>query len=380
MKKIISISLVLILIVSMSICAFAKNYSDCLQFDSQGKFKIMQINDTQDTDRLNSKTKEFIEKALAAEKPDLVVIAGDMLSDTFPFPNEEKIEKALRAQADIFENANVPFAVTFGNHDHDLEDVLSLEKMIEIFKTYNCFVYNDGCDAGTYNIPVLNSKGTGYALNVYMMDTNNKVDGDYDGVHPEQVQWYKNTSNSLKSGNSGKAVPSVLFQHIPTKEMYQFVQEVDYTQCNDAIFNQDTGKWYKLDTSNIISDEKFLGEAPATEPLDKTTGQYEAWLEQGDIIGAFFGHDHVNNFVGVTKENIVMGYNGGTGFRTYGITDQRSVRVFEFDESDVKNYSTYSLTYNQVTGESIDFWFFDLFTPAIFGDIIRFLLNLIGLV
>ncbi len=379
MKKLLSIILVFVLTFSMCTVAFAQGNADELKFNSDGKFKIMQMNDIQDTNNFNSLTKEFMEKAIAQENPDLVVVVGDMLSDTFLFANEEKIEATLRTIAEIFEASNTPFAVTFGNHDHDLEDIVSLEKMIEIFKSYDCFMYNEGCDAGTYNLPILNSTGTGYALNVYLMDTNNKVDGEYDGVRPNQVQWYKDTSNALKRQNFGKVVPSVLFQHIPTKEMYQFAQEVDFTQCNEAIYNQDTNKWYKLDTSKIISDYAVLGEAPATEPLDKVTGQYEAWLEQGDIIGAFFGHDHVNNFIGVTDEGIVMGYNGGTGFRTYGTTDQRSVRIYEFNENDVNNYDAYTLTYKDVTGKSINFWFFDLFTPAIFGDIIRFLLNLIGL-
>ncbi len=379
MKKVLSIILVFVLAFSMCTLAFAQGNTNELKFNSNGKFKIMQMNDIQDTNNFNSLTKSFMEKALAQENPDLVVIVGDMLSDVFPLPNEEKIEETLRTIAEILEASNTPFAVTYGNHDHDLEDVVSIEKMLEIFKSYDCFMYNEGCDAGTYNLPILNSKGTAYALNVYLMDTHNKVDGDYEGVRPEQVQWYKDTSNALKAQNSGNVVPSVLFQHIPTKEIFNLLEEVDYTQCNNAVFDHSSGKWYKLDESKIVSDYAVLGETPAPESFDNITGQYEAWLEQGDILGAFFGHDHVNNFVGATDDGIIMGYNGGTGFRTYGTKDQRSVRVYEFDENNVENYDNYVVTYKDVTGETIDFWFFDLFTPTILGDIIRYLLNLIGL-
>ena len=65
-----------------------------------------------------------------------------------------------------------------------------------------------------------------------------------------------------------------------------------------------------------------MGEAPCSENFDNITGQYQSWLEKDNIIGAWFGHDHVNTFEGVTDDGIRMGYNGGTGFRSYGNGDR----------------------------------------------------------
>ena len=212
-----------------------------------------------------------------------------------------------------------------------------------------------------------------------MMDTNNKrADSDlltgYEGVYPEQVEWYKQKSDELKAANGGKVVPSLLFQHIPVKEIYQFLDEVPYNEAgDDAVFSIDEFKWFKLNDKVI---DGVLGEVPCSEPLESHTGQYQAWVEKGDIVGAFFGHDHVNSFYGKTDDGIVMGYNGGTGFSSYGRGGDRSVRIFELDENDIENYNTYELTFNQMVME-IPFYFLDLFSPAIvttLGKILRFIL------
>lgn len=366
MKKFLCALLAIVMLISCTVIAFAADSSDALQFNKDGKFKIMQVNDTQDTNNMLTKTVNFLKAALEAEKPDLVVIPGDMLSDTFPFPTEKRLADALRALGSIFEEAGVPFAVTFGNHDHDHEDTLPLSEMIAVLSEFDTFVYSEGCDEGTYNVPILSSDGSHYALNVYMMDTNNSGEG----VHPEQVEWYKHKSDKLKAGNGGKVVPSFVFQHIPIKEIHQFFVEGE-KGADDSFFNFDDGKWYTPDKSLVREEDCIIGEVPCSEPVTHTTGQYEAWLEKGDIIGAFFAHDHVNNFVGTTKDGITLGYNGGTGFNSYGFGDKRSVRIFEIDENDVENYTTRSVFYGELTGDRFSFYITDLLSTARFVEIFR---------
>lgn len=367
MKKLISIALVLSMLFAFSFVISAKNESDTLQFSEDGKFKIMQVNDTQDTHRMNKKTAKFLNAALESEKPDLVVIVGDMLADFYPFATKEKLEKALYELGKIFDDAAVPFTMTFGNHDYDHTENLSLEEMVEVFRQFEYFRYSEGCDEGTFNLPVVSSAGKDYTLNIYMMDTHGKVDGNYEGVYPEQVEWYKNTSDSLKKENGGKVVPSILFQHIPVKEMHQFFVEGE-KGAEDSFYNFESKKWFTLGDNVIVSETNYAGESPCSEPVGYKTGQYEAWLEKGDIIGAFFGHDHVNNFVGITEDGITLGYNGGSGFHSYGMGDKRSVRIFEFDEDDVENYETRSVLYGELTGKSFSFAIPDLmvFVTAIF--------------
>ncbi len=374
MKKSICIILAVILAFSCLFTATASYDSSTLKFGDDGKFKIMMFNDTQDTCDMNYRTADFLRKALESEKPDLAVIAGDMLSDVFAAPTKKRVANALRLLSSFFEEAQVPFTVTFGNHDHDLENVLSTNEMIEIFKESDYFCHSEGCDPGTFNLPVLSSDSSRIALNIYMMDTHNKnaERGGYDGVHPEQVEWYKQTSNSLKALNGGEAVPSLVFQHIPVKEIHQFYIEGE-KGGKDSFYSLTETGWYKLDSSLLISsaEETYSYEPPCSEPTEVTTGQYEAWLEQGDIIGAFFGHDHINNFVGRTKDGIVLGYNGGSGFASYGVGDKRAARVFEIDENDVANYSTRSVFYGDITGNNMAFYPSDPFSPLIITLILR---------
>lgn len=376
MKKTLCFILSLSLIFLLTFSTFAKSVEGdtALSFDSDGKFKIMQINDTQDTDHMNKRTVAFIKKAIEKENPDLVVIVGDMLSDAFLFATEDRIKDALNCLGDIMKETKTPFAVTFGNHDHDLEDVLSTEGMMKVLlENEYCVSATDGCDAGTYNLPILSSDGTKYALNLYMMDTNNKNkdEGGYQGVYSYQVDWYKEKSDELKNANGGEIVPSVVFQHIPVKEIYQLLKVVDRKEADSAVYSTKYKYWYQLDESKLIDPATGLDEAPCSENLDIVTGQYESWLEKGDIIGAFFGHDHVNNFVGKTDDSIILGYNGGTGFNTYGSGNKRSVRIYEFQEDNVNAYTTRSVYYEDVLDDGLSFYIMDLFSAAIVNWILR---------
>ena len=385
MKKVLSVILSIIMIALMAVPAFAAdqsiNVDDAFKFNSDGKFKIMMLNDCQDTILKDKMQYQYVSKAIEEQKPDLIVFAGDQVTSFLPFAKGEQIEQCIRQFFDtVIGPSGVPFVVTFGNHDHDWEDEISLEDQIAIYKSYdNCAIPDNVCDLGTYNIPVYRSSGLGMALNIYMFDTHNKLsDGSisgYEGVRPEQLDWYRSTRDSLRAYNFGMVVPSIVFQHIPVKEIYQFVETVPATSdLTDAVFNLDDAKWYAL--NDKVIDGK-IGEVPCSESVDGNTGEYQAWLEEGDIIGAFFGHDHVNSFVGVTDEGIKMGYNGGSGFSTYGDGGNRSVRIFEFDEKDVENYNTYEYTYNDVMNENLDFFVMDLASVTLFTKIFKLIVGVL---
>lgn len=368
MKKVISILLSVVMIALLVVPTFAVDTSSAVKFNSDGKFKIMMINDTQDVILKDVLQANYLKKIAEQEKPDLIVMAGDLLTDFFPGATKAQLEKCLRQALDVIDSFGVPFVATFGNHDHDWEDIFPLEEQMAVYKSYeNCAIVNNGCDVGTFYLPVRSSDGRSVPLNIYVMDSNNKASGEglltgYEGLKPEQVQWYKDTRDALKAA-TGDYVPSLVFQHVPVKEIYQFVDKVPFNADHtDCIFGLDDGQWYKLNDKAISG---VLGEVPCSESVNGSTGEYEAWLEHGEIIGAFFAHDHVNNFVGVTDEGIKMGYNGGTGFSTYGNGGERSARIFEIDENDVENYETRLVTYNDVSSFKINFYIMDLFSPVI---------------
>lgn len=354
-------------------------YETPLQVNEDGTFKICMFNDLQDKRNPNKMTIALVEAVLDSEQPDLVVIAGDTISDTYITASADDVEATIKALMKPIADRNIPFLFTFGNHDHDASDALSLEGMIEACKSYaSCVIPDDGCDPGTYNVPILNSDGTGYAFNVYMIDTGNKNAevGGYRGALPYQNEWYKAKSDELKAANGGEVVPSLLFQHIPVKEIYQFMEETDDIQ--NAYFSIDDYKWYRLKEDKLCEGNNYCFEAPCSEKQTVTTGQYESWLEKGDIIGAFFGHDHINNFVGITDEGIKMGYNAGSGFATYGEGGNRSARIFVLNEEDPAAYETYNVTYDEIMGTENTFVIMDLFSLKTITMIMRVLYPVIG--
>ena len=102
---------------------------------------------------MNKKTAEFLKAGIAQEQPDLIVVPGDMLSDMFIGATPKRIKAALTVLGTIFNDAKVPFAVTFGNHDHDLEGKLSTTEMMEVFKQFEYCVSQAGTtegDPGSY--------------------------------------------------------------------------------------------------------------------------------------------------------------------------------------------------------------------------------------
>ena len=75
MKRALAVILSVIMLLSCCTVAFAAEKATIndkgekvLKFNTDGKFKILQINDTQDTDKLNKRTEAFIRAAVAQEK------------------------------------------------------------------------------------------------------------------------------------------------------------------------------------------------------------------------------------------------------------------------------------------------------------------------
>ncbi|MBQ6862924.1 MAG: metallophosphoesterase family protein [Clostridia bacterium] len=383
LRRFMSVLLTALLVCAcLAPCASAADLAGTtpLQFNADGKFKICMFNDLQDKANPDKRTLELVGAVLDQEQPDLVVIAGDTINDAYAGATAEDIANTYKNLFAPIVERDIPFLMTFGNHDHDKIGTLSLEGQMDVCKSMSsCIVPDDGCDPGTYNVPVLNSAGTAYALNVYMMDTGNKNEevGGYRGVLPEQVEWYKAKSDELKAINGGEVVPSFVFQHIPVKEIYQFLERTE--DYDNAFINLDEFRWYKFkEDMTLLPGDNFCLEAPCSEKQTVTTGQYEAWLEKGDIIGAYFGHDHINNFVGITNEGIQMGYNAGGGFATYGNGGKRSARIFVIDENAPADYETYNVNYDQVTGSETAFVFMDLVSLNTVNVVLRMIYKVFG--
>lgn len=319
-----------------------------------GKLKVMQISDLQDTKNTSVDTLRFVDDAIAEVKPDFIILTGDQLDVVGMWGKGEKAEKnvavAIRRLFSVIEKHNIPYVLTFGNHDR--ETGASNEFQAKVYASLeNCICFddiNDGRpDVGTFNVPVKSSDGKSIPLNFFVMDTHSKTKGvGFEGVNDEQLDWYRKTGEQLKAENGGEAVPSMVFQHIPVSNIMELFEEVPKgTKGSECDFVKGDKKYWILDEDKLFHNYTY-GETPS---MTLGTKQFDAMKAQGDVFAMYFGHDHYNSFAGKV-EGIDLGYCPGMGYNSYG-SKYRAFRVFEFDENDVKNYKTYSLNYKDCCGK-----------------------------
>ena len=349
MKKIIAVFLSVIMVLCLFVpaaTALTPAEKAKLQFNKDGSFKIMNLSDIQDGKRLLSITANFIKAAIEAEKPDLIVLTGDNIAGNTL--SEEKTETAIRAVMDVLDPYGIPVAIVFGNHDE--ESGVSKEDQMAIYNQYECSIsYDDGealWGCGTYNIPVYSSSDdTKVVFNCWMFDSGNRdEDGGYDHVKKDQLDWYKAKSAELKAANGGKVVPSIAFQHIIVPEIFEALEETDSSAKGVVV---KYGKYYTL--PETAEDGSVIGEAPC--PAAVNGGEFDAFVECGDVLAVVSGHDHTNSFV-VPYKNIDIINTPTCGFRSYGNKDTTGIRIFVIDEKNPSGYETDVITYSELFSDN----------------------------
>lgn len=325
-----------------------------LYFRADGKFRIMQIADTQDTQVTSKDTLAFLAAALDEAKPDLVVFTGDQFKGygvSFLFgAREANYKKAIDNLVAPLEQRGIPFTFVFGNHD-DQAFGIPKEKQLEMYRAHkNCLaVAGDESLSGLCNqyLNIRSHGGEKILFNLYLLDSlSTTLDGKCASVSEEQIEWYRTVREYLKE-TEGDYVPSILFQHIPVPEMWDLLKEVPKSQKPHAQgFREHYGKFYDIDGRFLQKGNcDFLLETPATPA--ENSGEFAAVSEKGDTLAMFFGHDHNNSFVG-KHGNMLLGYTQGCGFNVYGPRLNRGVRLIDLDEQNPNTFSTYTLLYRDL--------------------------------
>ena len=319
-----------------------------LKFNN-GKFKIMQIADIQENYQLNPDTIKLISLALDKEKPDLVVLTGDQIqgySGCYLKDAERKVKYVIDQFIAPIKERNIPFAVTFGNHDDDCK--CSRQIQMAHYTSYDNCVYSEPRseeDPGTFALTVKDNSGKD-ALAIYLFDSGKaSVNGaSFPPVKKDQIAWYQNKRDSFKE-SLGEYLPGIVFQHIPVPEYFDIINKVNFfTKGRVEAYKSRKNTFYKLDDATLAKGG-FMYEAPAAP--DYNSGQFDALKEKGDIFAMYVGHDHNNSFY-KNYHGIDLGYCQGAGFNTYGPGDKRGVRLFVFDENNVRNYQTYYTTIGEL--------------------------------
>ena len=300
MLKKITIGLLILFIVQM---AFAQKPD--LRFDKEGKFKIVQFTDIHwDDESVKSyPTIDIIESVLSEEKPNLVVFTGDIAF----FPVKKSWQKIAKPVID----KKIFWTYVNGNHDEEFD--MDRSKIVEYLTSLPYFIGESGPDNihgySNFNLLINGNKTNQPANILYFFDSNsythNPQLGYYDWIKRDQVNWYYEQSKAYRK-KFNKTLPGLAFFHIPLPE-------------------------YKI----LLENHEYLGTANegVASPV-VNSGLFSTFLETGDVMGVFTGHDHNNDFIG-TVCDIALAFGRVTGTNAYG-DFERGGRVIELEEGERK--------------------------------------------
>ena len=306
-----------------------------LRFRADRGFTILQINDTQDTDRIDVRTLQTIERAVAVARPDLVVVNGDVISEHLA--SARQAEQAMHNIAGTLDGLACPWVVTFGNHDADSTPLTGLGE-VEQLAFYRRYRFNlnlplseERLGAGTMYLPILSADGTRRAYGIWLLHggryaPREAAGQDFTGypvwgwVNGAQLDWYYRTSLALEA-EAGARVPSLLFLHVPLWE-HRFMW---YAGVEGR-----TGE----DVARAKAKHGLVGERHEEASCGPfNSGLFALIHERGETQGVFCGHDHVNSYHG-NYYGVLLGFSPATGFASYGLPGEarnrlRGARVFQ---------------------------------------------------
>jgi Calcineurin-like phosphoesterase len=212
------------------------------RINQNGKFKIMQVADLHLSTGLGKcrdalpigynggkcdadpRTLDFVEKMIDEEKPDFIVLSGDQVNgETAP-----DSQSAVFKFAEIFKRRKIPYAAIFGNHDDegDLDRAGTMALMQDLPYSLSEAGPDDIDGVGNYLVEILGRGSTSHsALTLYLLDTHSYSPDErqfmgYDWIKPNQINWFKKTSQTLKNKHNEYTHihMDLAFIHIPLPE------------------------------------------------------------------------------------------------------------------------------------------------------------------
>ncbi len=300
-------------------------------FTTDREFRIMHLTDIHIgggflSKGVDEKAMNAVAAMITKEKPDLVVATGDI---AFPVPygaGTFNNYSAVKAFGNLMESLGVYWTVTFGNHDAEAYSYFDREKVAEFYsdEEFAHCLFEAGPEDidgyGNHVIEIRNSAGL-ITQAVIMIDSQAYVDngiitsiqGTYDNIHENQVQWYENEIRRMDAYNkaldeNAQTVSSLAFFHIPLTEMKdawtQFMEN-SYKDTEDVKYIE-----------GIIAEQGKLVYCGSGEDT-----MFEKMLELGSTKAMFNGHDHINNTT-VEYKGILFSYGYSIDYFAYSGIDK----------------------------------------------------------
>ena len=309
-------------------------------FRTDDDLKVMQLTDVHLGGGFLSRAKDkktlnAVAAMVTAEKPDLVIVTGDIDFPSPPQSGSVNTKSGARLFADLMEKLGVYWAPAFGNHDSEAHTYYSRKDIADFYSNkerYPHCLFQSGPENvdgyGNYIIKEVNSKGKIVQFFVLLdsgsyINVDSLVPGsDYDCVHKNQVEWYKKETDKLTAENGGAVPKSLMFFHIPPKEMLDAYNE--YTDNG----NENTDRVQYL-----------YGDIEETDKIvycsDENYGLFDAVKEKKSTKAIFFGHDHVNT-ASFLYDGIQLSYGLSVDYLAYAdiqyVGPQRGCTIITVDQ------------------------------------------------
>lgn len=291
-------------------------------------YRILQLTDIHLGDKDNYQTHfDFMDLTIEKAHPNMIIVTGDL----FTFASKSTAKRLF----EFIDSHNVPWTVTFGNHDEQC--YFSVDWMTSLLNDYghNCLFKDiqDDDVQGNANFAINLMQGGHVFEQLIIMDSNRYYFGDYFGYDcfkEDQIEWYSRLVDHTTAQNGGTVVESLMFYHIPLPEVNNAWEE---GKDNPALIK------------NPANSKAEQGEKPCNPEHD--FGFFKTIKEKGSTKGMYFGHDHVNNYI-VEYQGIDFGYGIKSTDRVYYGDTMLGGRVITIKNDHSLVYEDYYSTYEEV--------------------------------
>lgn len=300
-----------------------------LNFTETGRFKTLVISDAD----INEYTVSALDAIVKSEKPGLVIFDGDVSSG---IATKAELEEYVKKLTLPLEENKIPWTVVFGEQDTD--GGLDALSQIEVYSSFEYCVTKAECTSDgavsaflpiypageitSASVPALGIWTLGqtamlseYAgvLSEELLDRRVEEGSDYGFVPASHIAFFTESSEVLER-ETGGALRTVIVTHTPTEEFSAVALNPEKT----LLFGE-------------------IGEDVSSSPIN--SGLFAAALANGNVLGIFCGHDHLNSFAG-RYCGIELGYSASIGYDGYGFGGTfdinnrlRGGRILEFSLS-----------------------------------------------
>lgn len=231
----------------------------------------------------------YVDEAVERVKPDLIILAGDMI-----YGELDDSGAMWSAMVQRMDSYGIPWCVIFGNHDN--ESAKGVRWQIQQLMDSRYCVFRRGDVSGNSNYNIVLRQGGEVKYLLYMMDSNGcghlpampeaylqKDNVDYDlivqtpGFKTDQVQWM---ADSIKSARKLYGdMPFLVFCHILPSEATSGILELYGNKATTLPFYPDR--------------EGDLGISHETQYLGANCGLFWRKAKTLDCKGIFSGHQHM---------------------------------------------------------------------------------------